>query len=84
MTTRAMSPEEEFSFQTATNVQQLMADKGVTMEELVARLNLTPTQVESLNTGHDLGVTTLHRVAGALGVQGADLFPGAFPWSSPE
>jgi transcriptional regulator with XRE-family HTH domain len=84
MTTSATPQAEEFSVQTAANIQKMMTEKGITQEQLVRQLNLTPAQADSLITGHDLGVTTLHRVGGALGVAGSDFFPGAFPWSTTE
>jgi transcriptional regulator with XRE-family HTH domain len=82
MTTSATPQAEEFSVQTAANIQKMMTEKGITTEQLVEQLKLTPKQADSLSTGHDLGINTLYQVAGALGVQGPDLFPSAFPWSN--
>ncbi len=61
----------------ALRLQKLRQDKGLTLEELSFEADMELTQVHRvLNGSHDSQVTTIDKVAKALGTNLSDLFKG--------
>jgi transcriptional regulator with XRE-family HTH domain len=57
-------------------VRRIRLDQGMTQERLAELSGLHPTYVSDLERGErNLGLINVHRVAFALGVDAADLFP---------
>lgn len=61
----------------ALRLQKLRQDKGFTLEQLAYEADMELTQVHRvLNGQHDPGITTLQRIAKALGSSLGEVFNG--------
>ncbi len=67
-----------------TQIKQLRLARQLSQEELAERAQVSVRTIQRLETGEDVSISTLNLVAGALGVEVADLFQKQRQSDSPQ
>lgn len=67
-----------------TQIKQLRLARQLSQEELAERAQVSVRTIQRLETGEDVSISTLNLVAGALGVEVADLFKKQRQGNSPQ